>query len=96
MNEFFGGDPNRPTHPDMDRLSAALLWLDGESKEGGRSPDEILDGRVDTGSLTYMAVQRGRMLQKATGVPFEPLAAVWFDGFAAALRFIEEGGHRGT
>jgi len=63
MDEFFGKNPARPSHPDFWKLSDIVLRLDGAMQERGDTPvDEIISELAsemgDSYSITYMATQR--------------------------------------
>lgn len=82
--------PDRPSHPDFWRISDAILSLDGDATEGGKSVEQIMHGLVDEKSLFYMATQRA----KRVPTPLSYGGALWIDGFIAGLLFQEKGGHR--
>lgn len=98
MSDFFRDPafPHRPQSQDHWRLVEVVNRLDGEAREGGRSPDDIAATVIDPEALTYMAIQRGLRMEMATGgaVPADKAAAIWFDAFMAGAEFERAGGHR--
>lgn len=89
--------PKRPTHPDFWRISEVVLQNDGDSAEGNKTMEEIVNDTVDLESLTYFAMQRGGKAAQQAGLP-EALApvlgSVWMDAFLAGARFQQRGGHQ--
>ena len=88
---------DRPTHPDFWRISEALTWADGRSREAQQSVPEIIAGMVDEKSLSYASGQRAGLMVQALGAPesLVPLIqGAWLDAFIAGVRFQSQGGHR--
>lgn len=82
--------PNRPQHPDFQKMSAAVRALDAAG-DSGQSLEEIVAGHdVDVDSLIYMANQRALravLLFESSPAPDEAkYSANWIDGFMAGLK----------
>lgn len=89
--------PDRPTHPDFERLSEIVI--DHDTRTMGplaqEEFDKIVAEVVDGKSLAYVAVNRAGMLLQAR--PQEPpvmmaMAGI-IDGFMLGVKFAQQGGH---
>lgn len=91
LDDVFGPFPGRSSHPDMARLSNAVLWLDGEVAEGGHSIKDIGDRLgIDVECVAHMATQRA--MRAGVSAEQMPLAvALWADAFFAGLRTASTG-----
>lgn len=80
---------NRPEHPDFAKLQDAILWMDGEATEGGKTLPEIVEQiDFDLGSIAYAAEQRAlRAMRELNGS--NDLAAfmtLWMEGMLVGLQ----------
>lgn len=99
--------PNRPTHPDFERLSKAVITNDVEI-EGWAHTDvaadaaryiDMLNRYADADSIRYMAAQRAALAMRSGAVDETLFATTWIDGFLAAARMfagpqVQDGQHR--
>lgn len=90
--------PDRPTHPDFGRLSAAVRAVDAsvEGKNEHVSPPDAIG--IDADSLRYLLRNRlGRpeivMASHLFGLEVAQQAA-WVDGFAVGIHYQTRGGSR--
>lgn len=83
--------PDRPQHPDLWKMSEAVIALDA-LVDNGSTVEEVGDAHdIDFDSVTYMATQRAaRASAQFQTPPSEAMrkaqfAANWIDGFMAGL-----------
>lgn len=91
--------PDRPQSPDYWRISEVVMQQDGRATEGGEEMPQVIADIVDERAVTYMAIDRARMVQQGSGMRENPVltqmfAALWVDAFTAGIRFEKAGGHR--
>jgi hypothetical protein len=92
LGDVFGHRPDRPTHPDFNRLVNTVLKLDGRMDEGGDF-DATIGQYVDQRSIAYMAQQRALRAVMHMGVPpalQTAIAAVWLDGFTIGCDYTKD------
>jgi hypothetical protein len=89
----------RPTHPDFERLTQVVDWVE-DQKLVGRSPDDVYAELMDVVSVAYLAANRckldlprGKMVFAAREV-LDVAANEWMEGFLFGLLFERKGGHR--
>lgn len=91
LNDVFGFRPDRPTHPDMAKLSNVVLRHDGNTEDPDFSVPDYFGTTVDPDVLVYMAKQRAlRMI--GPDAPVEVLARVatmFTDGFMIGAHWAE-------
>lgn len=103
INEFFGPNRNRPTHPDFWRLSETILSYDGaidEAVDKDKFWEDAVDAVIDRNSVMYMAFQRAaRACQAETvgdivqNIEFITKATVlYIEGFLMGVEFQKRGG----
>jgi len=90
--------PDRPTHPDFARLSAAVTEMDRRSDEAEKdvTPPQLIG--VDAEALAYMARMRTGIALSSLLVALMPteiqMQGAWCDGFAAGIVYQKRGGSR--
>lgn len=105
MEEVFGRQSVRPTHPDFWRISEVMLGLDAGFDEPGNDDvkerlwHERTSAVVDVESITYMAMQRvfmalGRPANRAEAIKMSTIVALVVDSFVAGATFQQHGGHQ--
>jgi hypothetical protein len=91
--------PNRPTHPDFERLKEVVAWVE-DAKMSGASPAEVYEKMLDLTSVAYMAVNRVGMDTPANKAVFSRKEVVihaadeWTEGFLFGMKFQQLGGHQ--
>jgi len=83
--------PDRPTHPDFDKLSKVIIGLDTLADQG-QGFDEIMVDAVDPESLIYMMDQRIRRAVMSKASPSEIVMALYMDAFALGYHYAWEKG----
>jgi len=81
--------PDRPTHPDFDKLSKVIIGLDLLAKQG-QGFDEIMVDAVDPASLLYMMDQRIRRAMLSSASASEIVMAIYLDAFALGYHYAKE------
>ena len=84
---------NRPDHPQLERMLAAIVSLD-EASDNGTSFAEVI-GDIDLDSLAYVARQRALRAAMILAEPVDrnqQIMATWLDGFMAGVKFQQMGG----
>src|SRR5687768_16897617 len=72
--------PNRPDHPDFERLAALCRAMDTAAEQRGFSLMDHLAKYMDPTSLTYVAGQRAIRID-LTADPQAIAMVAWIDGF---------------
>ena len=76
--------PNRPEHPDFERLAEVVRKQDADAEAGGF--EQALVGIIDGRSLVYMARQRAMRMALDDRLTI-PLQTAWMDAFAAGVAY---------
>jgi hypothetical protein len=82
--------PNRPTHPDFQRLLDHFALFDADAEHGGSRQDQIARADVDTYSLIYAIENRSASACAELGLSqrYVPiLNAMLIDGFLLGVDF---------
>lgn len=95
--------PDRPTHPDWERLSLAVQTQDMDSDQPDFDFAAYTNSLIDVKSMQYLAEQRaGHGLENILGIRMEELpvpmkafiVSTFMDGLVAGVLFQKAGGHR--
>lgn len=93
--------PNRPTHPDFERLTKLIIETDEHADgEPNYNMGEYISRFIDSGTLVYVAKERSKMIMAAQGInirtPLDAemgtflmvmLSAALVEGFTLGVQF---------
>lgn len=81
--------PNRPTHPDFERLAAIVRYHDDHAYEAMGKFNDLIGQTIDPDTAAYMSLQRVVRAMAKLPIFGDPVAgaSIWLDGFLAGSRF---------